>query len=55
MTPLRGELREQKVHIEALMAEKVSLEKEVKNWKTRTDHLIEECNRIDKEELEKAK
>lgn len=53
--PLRESNGELLSQVEVLMGEKASLEKEVQNWKTRANHLIEECNRIDKEELEKAR
>ena len=40
---------------DSLSAEKKQLEAEITRWKARVNSLLEECNKIDPEELENTK
>ncbi len=51
ITPIQQSLHEQTAQRENLEAEKSALETELERWKARTNHLIEQCNKIDPEEM----
>ena len=50
ITPMQAAQRELVSERDALTAEKVALTAEVQRWRTRTNHLIEQCNKTDPEE-----
>ncbi|XP_070555151.1 nucleoprotein TPR-like [Ptychodera flava] len=53
VTPLQEQNREMSDKNVALLAEKDSLTSEVKRWKARTNHLIEQSNKTDPEEAKR--
>ena len=53
ITPIQQSLHEQEALRENLEAERIALTSEVDRWKARTNHLIEQCNKVDPEEMKK--
>ncbi len=53
ITPLQQSLHEQQVLRENVEAERAALRAEADRWKARTNHLIEQCNKVDPEEMKK--
>ena len=53
IAPLQQSLHEQQALLESLETERAALRAEVDRWKARTNHLIEQCNKVDPEEMKK--
>ncbi len=50
MTPMQESVRSANAHRDAVQTEKTALQAEMDQWKERTKHLVEQCNKADPEE-----
>lgn len=53
IAPIQQSVHEQQALRESLETEQTALKAEVDRWKARTNHLIEQCNKVDPEEMKK--
>lgn len=53
IVPIQGQNRELSAKLDTITAERNALTAEVNKWKLRTNHLIEQCNKVDPDEHKK--